>query len=182
MSGVRIATAGLLVVGLIGLWKALELERWSFEGPGPGLFPTLVAVVFLVLAIWVLIRPGREASDPEAAVEPSPAIEPVPANTPSTEASGFDQSPRPALNPTHTLMWTCAALLVLAIGPQFAGFAATTLAVSLLVLRGAERRSWRLAFGYGVVAALIGLVLFGGLLRVDLPTTALDQAIVSWVR
>lgn len=182
MSGVRIATAGLLAVGLIGLWKALELDRWSFEGPGPGLFPTLVASVFLILAIWVLIRPGSEAADPEAVVEPSPEIESVSGNPPSIQDSARDQSSRPALNPRDTLKWTCAALLVLAIGPQFAGFAITTLAVSVIVLRGAERRSWALALGYGVGAALIGLVLFGGLLRVDLPATALDRAIVSWVR
>lgn len=168
MSGVRIATAGLLVVGLIGLWKALELDRWSFEGPGPGLFPTLVAGVFLILAIWVLIRPGPEASDPEAGVEPAD----------TSPSRALHTAPSPAL----TFAWTCAALLVLAIGPQFAGFAATTLAVSVIVLRGAERRSWALALGYGVGAALIGLVLFGGLLRVDLPATALDRAIVSWVR
>jgi len=170
MSGIRIATAGLLVVGLIGLWTALELERWSFEGPGPGLFPTLVAVVFLALSVWVLIRPGREASDPEAGIDPT---DPSPIDRPAS---------RSAPSPAVTLAWTCAALLVLAIGPQFAGFAATTLAVCILVVRGAERRSWALALGYGVGAALIGLVLFGGLLRVDLPATALDRAIVSWIR
>ncbi|MFN5512414.1 MAG: tripartite tricarboxylate transporter TctB family protein [Burkholderiales bacterium] len=170
MSGVRIATASLLVVGLIGLWKALELERWSFEGPGPGLFPTLVAVVFLALAVWVLIRPGREASDPEAEIEPA-------------DSGPIDRaSPGAAASPKSTFAWTCAAVLVLAIGPQFAGFALTTLAVCTVVLRGAERRSWALALGYGVGAALIGLVLFGGVLRVDLPATALDKAIVSWIR
>jgi putative tricarboxylic transport membrane protein len=159
MTGVRLATLGLLAVALVGLWKAWSLERWSFEGPGPGLFPSLVALTCVVLAVVVLIAPGR-----------------------STQASDEPEAAPSGRDTRKTFTWTALALVVLAIGPQFAGFALTTLMVSMLVLRFAEGRSWRLALGYGCAAALIGLVLFGGLLRVDLPVSALDRAVLTLVR
>ena len=51
-----------------------------------------------------------------------------------------------------------------------------------LVLRFAERRSWRHAIVYGVACALIGLVGFGWLLRVDLPESPIERAFYSLVR
>lgn len=173
MSGVRAATAALLAVAIVGLWKALALERWSFEGPGPGLFPSLVALTCVVLAVIVLIRPGRASQDAQA-----PDPDDLSSETGPTQGSSADE----ARQVRKTFAWTAVALLVLALGPQFAGFAATTIAISVVVLRLAERRSWGLALGYGCAAALIGLVVFGGLLRVDLPASALDRAVLSVIR
>ena len=62
MTGPRLAGLSLLTTALIGLWQAWRLERWSFDGPGPGLFPLMVAGVFVVLALIVLIWPGRSAT------------------------------------------------------------------------------------------------------------------------
>jgi len=177
MKGTRLAATGLLVLGLIGLWKALALERWSFEGPGPGLFPSLVALVFVALAIAVILRPGKEARDPEEAMA---ADDGAASSTEQESARVATQAEQREVK--STFRWTAAALIALAIGPQFAGFAVTTLVVCALVLRGAERRSWSVALSYGLIAALIGLVLFGGLLRVDLPVTALDRTVLGWVR
>jgi hypothetical protein len=177
MNGVRLATLGLLAVALVGLWKALSLERWSFEGPGPGLFPSLVALTCVILALIVLIAPGRATPTADEAEAPAPPAEAAAADAslpPPGAAAGRD--------PRKTFAWTAVALLALALGPQWAGFAGSTLMVSILVLRLAEGRSWRLTLGYGCAAALIGLVLFGGLLRVDLPVTALDRAVISLVR
>lgn len=177
MNGVRLATLGLLAVALVGLWKSLSLDRWSFEGPGPGLFPSLVALTCVILALIVLIAPGRAAPTAEEAQAQSDPAEAASAGAaqPTSEA--------PAVrDPRKTFAWTAVALLALALGPQWAGFAGTTLVVSILVLRLAEGRSWRLTLSYGCAAALIGLVLFGGLLRVDLPVTALDRAVISLVR
>jgi hypothetical protein len=178
VSGVRLATLGLLAVALIGLWKALALERWSFEGPGPGLFPSLVAACCVALALIVLIRPGRAGSAQSDDEAPPPAE--ASAERAATDAPDCAPTARPG--PRQTFAWTAVALLVLAIGPQFAGFAVTTLLVSVVILRLAEGRSWRLSLGYGCVAALIGLVIFGGLLRVDLPASALDRAVLTLVR
>ena len=83
---------------------------------------------------------------------------------------------------------TCAtalyvvALLALAAGAAFGGYVVTVIAVSLLVLRFAERRSWTHAIVYGVACAVIGLVGFGWLLRVDLPESPIERAFYSLVR
>ena len=52
----------------------------------------------------------------------------------------------------------------------------------VLVMRGAEQRSWASAFSYGLVCALVGLVLFGWLLRVDLPEGPIERQFFTLVR
>ena len=59
VSGTRIATLGLLAAALVGLWKAMELESWGFDGPGPGFFPQLMAGICVALALVVLAFPGQ---------------------------------------------------------------------------------------------------------------------------
>ena len=70
MTGARSATLGLLAVALIGFWQATRLESWSFDGPGAGFFPQLVAGLCIALALVVLVAPGRpgatEAGDTDA--------------------------------------------------------------------------------------------------------------------
>jgi hypothetical protein len=162
MTGPRLAGLGLLATALIGLWQAWRLERWSFDGPGPGLFPLMVASVFVVLALIVLIWPGRSAA---------------------TEAGDTD-----AIDP-HTQQRTRAgfalygvSLLVLAAGSALAGFTVTAVAVSILIVRFAEHRSWLAALTYGIGCSVVGLVGFGWLLRVDLPSGPIERAFFSLVR
>ena len=61
LTGSRVAAAGLLLLAGLGLWQALNLERWSIEGPGPGLFPVMVGLVFALLALVVLIATAVSA-------------------------------------------------------------------------------------------------------------------------
>jgi len=74
------------------------------------------------------------------------------------------------------------ALLVLAAGTAYAGFVVTAVSVSVIVVRFAERRPWAAALTYGVACAVIGLVCFGWLLRVDLPEGPIERAFYSLVR
>ena len=53
LSGTRIATLGLLAAALVGLWKAMELDSWGFDGPGPGFFPQLMAGIMVTIMICV---------------------------------------------------------------------------------------------------------------------------------
>ena len=160
LGGARIATLGLLAVALVGLWQALRLESWGFDGPGPGLFPQLMAGICVALAAIVLVFPGK-AGETEGG------------DTEQTESS---------FGTRRTFALYGATFGVLAAGAMYAGFAVTTVAVTVLIVRFAERRSWMAALGYGVACAAVGLVCFGWLLRVDLPEGPIERAFYSLVR
>ena len=64
---------------------------------------------------------------------------------------------------------------------MYAGFVVTTIAVTVVIVRFAERRSLTAALGYGVACAVIGLVCFGWLLRVDLPEGPIERAFYTFV-
>ena len=161
-TGARLATLLLLALALVGLWQASRLERWSFDGPGPGLFPLMVSIVFVALALIVLIWPGRAAS------------------TEDGDTELIDEATRQQTRRSFAIYM--ASLLVLAAGSAFAGFTITAVAVSVLIVRFAEGRSWAAALVYGLACAAIGLIGFGWLLRVDLPATAVERAFFSLVR
>lgn len=160
IGGTRLATLGLLAAALVGFWQSMRLESWGFDGPGAGFFPQLVAGMCVVLALIVLVSPGRAGATEDGDTE---------------EAKGTAETNR-------TFAIYAVALGVLALGATFAGFAVTAVVVAIIVVRFAERRSWGAAVGYGVAAALIGLVCFGWLLRVDLPEGPVERAFYSLVR
>jgi len=160
LGGTRLVTLGLLLAAGVGLWQALRLDSWGFDGPGPGFFPQLMAGLCVALAIVVLVAPGRggetEAGDTEEA-----------ASAPETNRS---------------FAIYVVALGVLAVGATYAGFAVTVIAVTVLIMRFAERRSWLASLVYGVACAVAGLVCFGWLLRVDLPEGAIERQFYMLVR
>ena len=160
--GVRGATLALLATALIGMWQAWGLERWAIDGPGPGLWPMVVASVCVALSLVVLLWPGRDSATEAGDTDPLDAAE-----------AGRTRS---------TFGLYCLALVVLALGSAFAGFVLTAFAVSILLVRFAEGRSWRSALTYGLAASVIGLVCFAWWLRVDLPTGPIERAFLSLVR
>jgi hypothetical protein len=161
-AGPRLAALGLLGVAGGGLWQAAGLERWSFEGPGPGLFPLLAGGVCAALALIVALFPGRAAATEDGDSEP------------------LDPGQRRTSDRRFALY--VAGLALLAVGPGLLGISLSAVAISVLLVRFAEGRSWRAALIYGVCAALIALVGFGWLLRVDLPTGPIERAFFSLVR
>jgi Tripartite tricarboxylate transporter TctB family len=160
LGGTRLVTLGLLAVALIGLWQALRLESWGFDGPGPGFFPQLMAGICVALAIVVLVFPGRAGE---------------------TEGGDTEDAPRSA-ETYRTFALYAATFGVLAVGAMYAGFAVTTIVVTVLIMRFAERRSWAASAGYGVACAAVGLVCFGWLLRVDLPEGPIERTFYTLVR
>jgi Tripartite tricarboxylate transporter TctB family len=166
LGGTRLATLGLLAAALIGLWQSLRLDSWGFDGPGPGFFPTLVAGVCVVLAVIVFVAPGRAGVTEEGDTDEGPK------ESSATVATGRD----------HTFILYVAAFGLLALGTAFAGFFVTTVAVTVLIMRFAERRSWKASLSYGVICAAIGLVCFGWLLRVDLPEGPIERSFYTLVR
>jgi hypothetical protein len=55
-------------------------------------------------------------------------------------------------------------------------------AVTVVIMRFAERRSWFASIGYGIACAAVGLVCFGWLLRVDLPEGPIERTFYTYVR
>ena len=155
----RVGAAGLLLVALVALWQAWPLERWSFDGPGAGFFPQMVAAVCVLLSLLVLVWPGKIADE-----------------------AGDDAAEAAAVSTRNTFALYGLALLVLALGTIFAGFTVTAMVTTVIVMRFAERRGWLLSIGFAAAASLACLLLFGWLLRVDLPTRAVDQMILQLVR
>lgn len=160
--GVRLATLGLLGVALVGVWQAWGLERWAIDGPGPGLWPMVVASVCVAMALITLVWPGRAASTEEG-------------DTETIDAQELGRTRR-------TFAVYALALVVMALGSAWAGFVLTAFAVSILLVRFAEGRSWGKALLYGLIASCVGLVCFAWLLRVDLPTGPIERAFLSLVR
>lgn len=160
LGGTRLATLGLLAAALIGLWQSLRLESWGFDGPGAGFFPQLVAGVCVALALLVLVSPGQAGQTED----------------------GDDAAVAATAESRRTFAIYAAALVLLAVGAAFAGFVVTAVAVSIVIVRFAERQSWTAALGYGVACAAVGLVCFGWLLRVDLPEGPIERAFYSLVR
>ena len=160
LGGTRLATLGLLAAALVGLWQALRLDSWGFDGPGAGFFPQLVAGLCVALALLVLVSPGKAGSTEDGDGE---AV----ASTPETR---------------RTFALYVAALVLLAVASWLAGFVVTSILVSVVIIRFAERQSWTKALAYGIACAAIGLVCFGWLLRVDLPEGPIERAFYSLVR
>ena len=154
LGGTRLATFGLLAAALVGLWQSMRLESWGFDGPGAGFFPQLVAGVCVVLALIVLVSPGRAGATEDGDTE---------------DQKGTAETRR-------TFAIYAISLVVLALGAAFAGFVVTAVVVAVIIVRFAERRSWAAAIGYGVACAAVGLVCFGWLLRVDLPEGPIERA------
>jgi Mn2+/Fe2+ NRAMP family transporter len=75
-----------------------------------------------------------------------------------------------------------ATFAVFALGATYAGFVVTTVAVTVVIMRFAERRSWLSSIVYGIACAAVGLVCFGWLLRVDLPEGPIERAFYTYVR
>ena len=160
LGGTRLATFGLLAAALVGLWQSMRLESWGFDGPGAGFFPQLVAGVCVVLALIVLVSPGRAGATEDGDTE---------------DQKGTAETRR-------TFAIYAISLVVLALGAAFAGFVVTAVVVAVIIVRVAERRSGAAAIGYGVACAAVGLVCFGWLLRVDLPEGPIERAFYSLVR
>lgn len=160
LGGTRLVTLGLLAAALVGLWQAMQLDSWGFDGPGPGFFPQLMAGLCVALAVVVFVLPGRAGE---------------------TEGGDTEEVERsPETNRSFAIY--VLALGLLAAGAMYAGFTVTTLAVTVLIMRFAERRSWLASMGYGVACAAAGLICFGWLLRVDLPEGPIERQFYMLVR
>lgn len=157
----RLTALALALVAGVGLWQALKLDRWGFDGPDAGFFPQLTAVACVVLALVVAAWPGRANVGDDG------------------EADAGEQG---RILARRTFAIYALALLVIAAGALTAGFSPTALLVTVMLMRGAEGRSWAASIAYGVAICVVCLVAFGWLLRVDLPQGPVERLFFSMVR
>jgi hypothetical protein len=149
----------LLFGALIALWHALRLPLWTFQGPGPGLFPQALAAMCVLLSIVEILAP-RE----------------VPLRSAWEEAAIA-----PELREHKTFAVYVASIFIMTAGAFYAGFAVTTFALVLVVLRFGEGAGWGRSIFTGAAYVLAGWVTFGTLLRVNLPEGPLDRAFLALV-
>lgn len=144
----------LLVSGLF-LWQALELEDWGIFGPGPGLFPRIVATACVVLSALLACAPGIAG-----------------------EAAGDDdQAAGDGPEEQRVLLFHVAALVLLVPACAYLGFVAASLLLALLLTWRAERRRPVAALAFGAACGVAGVVVFQQLLGAEIPSLALERAI-----
>jgi hypothetical protein len=158
----------LALLGAAGLWQSGQLEMWTFQGPGAGLFPRAAAIALVVLAVlcMVLPRTGSVAGMADAADAADAVV-------------SFAQA---APQERRTGVLYAVALASLVPGVAWAGFWLTAFLLVSFLMRIAEGRSWRASLGFGAIVATAGLGLFGVLLRVSLPVGPLDRWLTALMR
>jgi putative tricarboxylic transport membrane protein len=143
------------VLGLIGLWAALEAwgyGLWRARAPGEGLYPFIVALSLMGLASASLVQ--------GAFVRTTASLRP-----------GFDDDAGPPQ--WRKIAIYLAGLAALAGLLPALGYWIVTAAVLVLILRGAEGLSWRLTFAVTAASSLVTYVVFERLLGLPLPRATL---------
>lgn len=165
MSGARWTALGLLLAAVATLWQAHSLPRWSFDGPGTGIFPLVLSIIAVALSAVVLITERRGAE---------------PLESDDTEAVSRYDLAAPAERRVFHFYLLALALLVA--GSWWAGFIVTAFAVIVLIMRFGEGVSWRATLVTGAIVALVGQLGFGWLLQVSLPEGPADRALRALLR
>jgi putative tricarboxylic transport membrane protein len=138
------AAALLIALGAYVAWEAWEWPYLTKDGPGPGFFPLWIGILLVGLAVLLIVLQVADVA----------ARKPVE----KTNWAGT----RPAL-----VGW--GALLVAALLLEPAGFVASYLFLSIVLLRVSFRRSWSSTALVSVVSVACFWGLFVKLLEVRLP-------------
>lgn len=75
--GQAVGGALLLALSIYAAIEGVRLELWSYGGPGPGLFPFMLAVllapmaaIFMLMSLWRLARPAPVLAQASASTAP----------------------------------------------------------------------------------------------------------------
>lgn len=161
----RIAFAGCLVVALVALWQADELDMWTIVGPGPGLFPSIAAGLCALFAAMLVLFPAlgddRKTSAVEEEAEPEPPLD---------------------ARERRVFIAYCLALPFLVIASLHLGFVLLSVTVVMLLTWLAEGRDWRAALAFGVAAGVVGVIGFNHYMATSIPLGPVDQMLLRLVR
>lgn len=162
MTGTRWALLAMAVVAAVALWQTHSLSMWSFNGPGPGLFPRAVAIAAILLCAICFFFPERKSE--------------------IAEDDGVVDFRNAGAGERRTFWLYLAGTLLLIPATLWAGFFLTAIGIIVFLMVAGERTAWKRAVVYSVIVAIVGLVCFGRLLHVDLPASEVDRFLLSLLR
>jgi len=147
-AGRLVVSACAIVIAAGYLYAALQLERGTLERSGPGLFPVIVGVIFLVVSVLTMIETIRSEPDDDEVL------------------------PHPDRRRTVGLFLLLTAAYVLLL-PWLGQYLASTLFV-VLVLKMLGVRTWIHAVVYGTAIAVLLSAFFIEVLDVRMPEGLLE--------
>jgi len=153
-----LAAAG---AALLLLSQAVRLEDFGPFGPGPGIFPQITSGLASAIAVLLVLVPalGRGGGSVEPAQEQEVQPEEL-----------------------RTFRFYIAGLVAMVAGAEWLGFFVTCLLLALLITWQAERRPWPRALFFGATCGVIGSVVLGHFLEIEMPYAAADSWLRSLVR
>ncbi|KVA52971.1 tripartite tricarboxylate transporter TctB [Burkholderia cepacia] len=136
---------GGLLMTCIGIWVAVHSISYSvgtLTHMGPGYFPLILGAVLALTGIAIGIK-GLKARPDERRMRPRP------------EWSAW--------------ILICAGLIAFVVFAEYAGLVAATFATVFISALGDRDNSWRSATALALAMVVVGVVVFGWALNVQLP-------------
>lgn len=146
----------LTALGLFVTFQALGLGFYDADVPGPGFFPTVLAVLLTVTGLILVVTRLRAPAERPAEERPSE-------ESPAEEGA---RAERPYVRPLA--LWAVIFVASLLVG--LIGFPIAMLGLTAAVLFGIERRRGIGAVVTTLAIPLLAWLLFAVLLQVPLPT------------
>jgi hypothetical protein len=138
-----------IAVTLVGVWfliESLKLDFYVDGVPGPGFFPSVLAIVVIAAGMLLI---GTRVARPE---------------------SEFGEFNAPAPAQLHRSMGIWGALLVTSLLVELIGFLLAMVLLVAAILLVIERRRGISTFAAVILIPLLAYLLFAALLQVPLPT------------
>jgi putative tricarboxylic transport membrane protein len=141
-----ISGMAITIFGVFFLLETLKLDYYTEGVPGPGFFPSVLALVVIATGILLIVtRLGK----------------------PEMSFGEFDAPSRQQLNRS---MGIWIALLVATLMVELIGFVLAMILLVAAILIGIERRRGITTLATIILIPLFAYLLFAGLLKVPLPT------------
>jgi putative tricarboxylic transport membrane protein len=137
-----IASFILLGFALGALYESLKLPFGRVKAPAPGFFPTVLAVLLVLVSFVTLLTALRE------------------------NASSREHAESVSLK---KILWNLGALFAFALLLESVGFLVTTIVFLILLFRIVERQSWGLTVAVAFSAAAASYIILKRLLGIPLP-------------
>jgi len=140
-----ISSLAFLILGSGFTFEAMKLRMGSLRNPGPGLFPLLIGVCIVILALIVFLKAALEKPEPGKARAQS-------------EGKGHKGS-----------LLVLACLVVYFTLFEYIGFLLRNFFIMLVILLGLERQRWLLIIPLVIIIPIGAYLLFYYWLDIPLP-------------
>lgn len=140
----------LLILGLFLAFQSMRLSVWGKDGPGPGFFPLVIAIILIGLSLSIIFEYFLviRAKDKE-------------------KISTADQ--REGQVSVFKVSSYLVLMLLYGISVEKVGFLISSALFLLLMVRYIEKQSWKITISVGLASIIISYLLFVSFLGVPLP-------------